>query len=61
MSDEKIDPEAFLDELVTVLDKRLKEHDRAIKRLERELASLKAARQEGIKMDKSVLKVLRGK
>ncbi len=61
MSDEKIDLEAFLDELVTALNRRLKEHEGAIRRLERELASLKAARQSGIKMDKSVLKVLGGK
>ena len=61
MSDDKIDLETFLDELVTALNKRLKEHEKAIKHLEREIASLKAIGQGGIKMDKSVLKVLRGK
>jgi uncharacterized protein (DUF3084 family) len=61
MSDEKIDLEAFLDEMVNALNRRLKEHERAIRRLEGELASLKAARQSGMKMDRSVLKVLRGK
>jgi hypothetical protein len=60
MSDAKIDLESFLDEMVSVLEKRLKEHERAIKRLEKELSALKSGKGR-ISVDKSVLRVLRGK
>lgn len=60
MSDERLDLEGFLEELVSLLDKRLKENEKAIERVERELRSLKAAgNRTGV--DSSVLKVLRGK
>lgn len=61
MADEKIDLDTFLEELVSVINKRLAEHERAIKNLEIELKSLKKIRQGRVKMDSSVLKVLRGK
>jgi hypothetical protein len=61
MPDEKLDLESFIEELVSVLDKRLKRNEEAIRQLERELRSLKSAGQGGIRMDSSVLKVLRGK
>jgi hypothetical protein len=59
MSDAKIDLEEFLEELVSTLDRRLKSHERAISKLERELSAARSS--GGLKMDKSVLKVLRGK
>jgi sugar-specific transcriptional regulator TrmB len=59
MPDDKISLEAFLDEMVAALDKRLRQHERDIKNLEREIASLGS--KTGIKVDRSVLKVLRGK
>jgi DNA-binding transcriptional regulator GbsR (MarR family) len=59
MSDEKIDLESFLEELVSAIERRLKQQEKAIKRLERELESLKAG--QGVRIDRSVMKVLGGK
>ncbi|MCK4714383.1 MAG: hypothetical protein KAT35_02320 [Candidatus Aenigmarchaeota archaeon] len=58
MSDERIPLDAFLEELVSVIDKRLKEQGKSIRRLEKELSTLRGSARTG--MDKSVLKVLRG-
>lgn len=60
MPDEEIDLEAFLEELVSCLDKRLKEHERAIRKLEKELSSLKSASRTP-RVDSAVLRVLGGK
>ena len=54
-----MDLESFLEELVSAIEKRLKQQENAIKQLERELESLKAS--QGIRIDRSVMKVLRGK
>lgn len=59
MPDEKTDLESFLDELVSAIDKRLKQQEKAIRRLESELESLRAG--QGVRIDSSVMKVLRGK
>lgn len=59
MPDDKTDLESFLEELVSAIDIRLKQQEKAIKRLERELESLKAGR--GLRIDRSVMKVLGGK
>ena len=60
MPDEEIDLEAFLEELVSCLDKRLKEHERAIRKLEKELSSLRFASRTP-RVDKAVLRVLGGR
>lgn len=57
MPDEEIDLEAFLEELVSCLDKRLKEHERAIRRLEKALKST----SRSPRVDRAVLRVLGGK
>jgi hypothetical protein len=61
MPGERIDIESFLNEMVSALDRRLKQQDRAIRRLEREVSKLKASADRGVNVDESVLKVLRGK
>ncbi len=54
MPGDKTDIEAFLEEMVSVLEKRFREHDSRLERLEKALSS------SGLKIDKSVLRVLRG-
>ncbi len=61
MSGERIDIESFLNELVSAVDRRLKQQDRAIRRLEKEVSKLKSSADRGVNVDESVLKVLRGK
>ena len=58
MPDERIPLDAFLEELVSVIDKRLKEQAKSIRRLDKEVSVLRGSARPG--MDKSVLKVLRG-
>lgn len=58
MPDERMPLDAFLEELVSLIDSRLKEQGKSIRKLERELSMLRGSAGPG--MDKSVLKVLRG-
>ena len=48
----------FLEELVSLIDRRFREQGKSIKKLEKELSELRGSARPG--MDKSVLKVLRG-
>lgn len=57
MSD-KVRLERFMEEMVSVLENRLSSHEKAIEALEKEISILRKA--GGLKVDKSVLRVLRG-
>ena len=59
MPDEEIDLGEFLEELVSILEKRLSRQDREIAKLRRELSALRPSGR--VPVDSSVLKVLRGK
>jgi hypothetical protein len=61
MSDEKIDLEKFLEELVSMIEKRLSKQEREISKLRKEVASLKPSGKGRLRVDSSVLRVLRGK
>lgn len=64
MADENeyIDINAFMEEMVTMVNNRLRKQEEAIKSLESEMARLRkctdSRREKGVRIDKSVLKVL---
>jgi len=63
MAEERIDLDAFLEEMIESINKKFKGQDEKIKELRARLDALKKelkSRKE-IKVDKSVLNVLRGK
>lgn len=64
--EEKVDLDAFLDEMVSLVNQRLKKQELVIDNLRKELNRLKNdihSLDKGsiLKIDKSVLKVLKGK
>ena len=62
--EERVDIETFLKELIAAIDERMKKQEKSLEIIEKEIQSLKkrAKSSKGkINLDKSVLKVLRGK
>lgn len=62
----KIDLDAFLEEMVSLVNERLKKQELVIDNLRKEVDKLKGGirsldRGKSLKIDKSVLKVLKGK
>jgi hypothetical protein len=59
MAGDEVGLKEFIEELVESLGRRLSEQDKEIKKLKKDVASLKAAGGRP-RIDKSVLRVLRG-
>ncbi len=63
MSVSTLEIKPFLEELVRILEKRMKEQDRTINLLRKEISSLRSEVErlsKGSQVDRSVIKVLRG-
>ena len=58
MSEKGMPLDAFLEEMVSLIDRRLKEQARNIRKLEKEVSELRGSARPG--MSKSVLKILEG-
>jgi hypothetical protein len=62
--DERIDLDEFFEEMVSIIEKRMRKQEAALARLETEINGLKSGLQKlsgrgNLKIDKSVLKVLK--
>lgn len=58
---EEVELNVFLEELISVMNERFKKHESAIAGLKREVSGLKSSsKQRKLKVDKSVLKILKG-
>ena len=60
-TEEYVDINSFMDEMVTIIEKRLRAQEEVIARIEMDVAGIKKSlsAKNGVKIDKSVLKILK--